>query len=169
MPKLTRRQILAGGIGSAFLPPLAYFASVSFGGYREYSGLQFFSNKEAAILESIGEVIVPNENPIGVTIYEAELVKNTDELMTIIPSHNQSRVKLLLWAVEHLFPSRCFYFKKFTNLDLAEREKIFRKLEASNSLSTRALMRAIKTLVQAIYYNNSLVAQKMGIDGRCLI
>src|SRR5690349_13546905 len=118
MPKLTRRQIIAGATSAAFLPPLAYLASVSFGDYKDHPGLEFLTSKEATILESIGEVIVPSENLIGVSIYDADLVKGADSLVGAMPEHNRSRVKLLLWAVEHLFPSRCFYFKKFSKLTL---------------------------------------------------
>src|ERR1700733_9226313 len=111
MAKLTRRQMILGGIGSVTALPLSYTLSVTFGGYPPFQGLKILTSKEAAIVKALGEVVIPNQNDIGLTIEEAQVVNGVDEFLSIMSPQGQSRVKLVLWAVEHVIPLRCLYFR----------------------------------------------------------
>src|SRR5208282_1929959 len=111
--KLSRRDLFKAASAGTLLIPLSYVVSVSFGGYIQREGLKFLTDKEAAILESVTEVVIPTENAIGLSPKEIDIVGKLDEFVGIMPPFSQSRIRLLIWTVEHVFPLRGLNFKKF--------------------------------------------------------
>lgn len=147
--------------------PVTYAASVSIGNYPEREGLKYISNKDAAILEKITEVIIPPDNAIGVSPADVDIIHKIDEFIGIMPPKGQSRIKLLLWTVEHVFPIRMLFFKKFTRLSLENRRRVLEKFDQSGGVAGRALIRGLKVLIQNAYYNQPAVAKNIGFVGRC--
>ena len=167
MAKITRRQILKGGIASALLVPVGYVTSVSIGNYPGRADLRSLTAKEATVLESVAEVVIPNENELGLTLQDVEFVKNADELIDSMPSYTQSRLRTVFWVVEHVLPLRGGHFRKFTKLNLDERTRILKALERSPWTASRAFFRALKGLVVAVFYNHPLACEKIGFVYRC--
>ncbi len=165
--KPTRRQVLLGSLATTVLAPLSYILSVTFGGYATRTGLKFLTSKEAAIAEALGEVMIPEENAIGVSIYQIDFANEVDRFLSVMPSHNRNGASLLFWIVEHLFPLRCFYFRKFTRLTIAERYKILSRFDESPSVGNRALVRGLKAFVHLIYYNHPKVIGQIEIGKDC--
>ena len=166
--KLTRRQIIIGGAGAATLAvPLGYVLTASIGGYPEVMGLQVLTSKEAAIIEAIGEVIIPNINEIGLSIRDAKVVSGIDDLMKGMTEAGKARFRMLFWMTEHTLPLRSFYFGKFSKLNLEKRTYLVQRLEASRLTTIRAFGSGLKGIIQIVYYNEVRVVEKLGFIDRC--
>jgi hypothetical protein len=158
---LSRRDLFKSVTIGTLLIPVGYVAGVTFGGYRVYDGLKYLSDKEATILESLTEVIIPAENEIGVSPQEINMIKKLDQFISVMPPHSRSRLNILLWMVEHAFPIRMPYFEKFTRLSLEHRRKVLERFDENKGVAGRAMVRALKALIQNVYYNDPLVVAKI--------
>lgn len=164
--KLTRRDIFKLIAATGLIVPLSYCAGVSFGGYDAVAGLKVLTEKQAAILKSVIEVIIPDPNPLGVSAADIDLIHQLDNFVGEMPSYNRHQIEVLLGVVEHLFPMRRLYFRKFTRLTLEHRRKILESLDEGGA-GGRALVRALKGLVQAVYYNDPRVGGAIGFARSC--
>jgi hypothetical protein len=165
--KFTRRTILKSALFTGFFLPFSYALSVSVGDYVHRENLKYLTDKEATIFESAADVIIPEGNAIGLSIYDINIAQALDEYMAILPQSARERLSMLLWTVEHLFPVRRFYFKKFSRLSFERRQLILESFDASGGAGGRALIRALKGLAQTLYYNHPKVQEKVGFVDRC--
>ena len=165
--KLTRRQLFKVGVGTLVSSPFAYMTAVTLGTYPQRTGLKILSSKEAVIVEAIGETLLPSESQLNLQIYDVELAAGVDKLMSVMPSHNQTRIKMLLWATEHVLPLRHLYFSKFSLLKREQRAKVLASLEDSKSPSLRMFLRGLKGIIGSVYFAHPKTDLAIGNFNKC--
>ena len=167
MTKFSRRDLIKAISAGTVLLPVGYALTLSWGGYPTRTGLKFLSDKEAAIFESIAEVVIPDDNALGLTIRDVHLTEKFDEFLGLNPEAGRDRIGLLFRTVEHVFPIRMLYFRKFTRLSLEKRRQVLNKLDRTGGVAGRALIRALKAMIENLYYNTPQVAKRIGFVGKC--
>ena len=105
--------------------------------------------------------MIPTENALGIPPKDIQLIHKLDTFISIMPAHGRGRIKLLLWMVEHVFPIRMPYFEKFTRLSLEHRKKVLERFDESGGVASRAMVRALKALIQNSYFNDPAVVAKI--------
>lgn len=165
--KLSRRKLMFGVAGATAILPLTYVVRVSLGGYvfdKKYSHL---TDKEAFIISKLAEAVIPNENPFGYSTHDVDVVGGVNNFMAIGTTLEQGEMRILFWAVEHVFPILKGYFTKFSSLDVGRRTRLLESMEHEGRGIQKLLARACKTVVCFSYFNSPLVQEKLGLKGWC--
>lgn len=165
--KFSRRKLLFGTAGAVALVPVAYAVRVSWGGYSFPKSYRHLTSKEATILLALSDALIPRQNPLGIDPHEIDVVGGVDEFLDASSELERSEIRILIWLIEHVYPSSMGFFQKFTKLSVEHRQEILHKLERSKGLIPRLMLKASKTLIAFSYFNSSRVHEHFGIKGWC--
>jgi Gluconate 2-dehydrogenase subunit 3 len=159
--ELTRRRLLATGLGGALL--LAFGAVLPTGCERYAStsrALRFLSRKEYAVVTQAAVRILglpeATRESIGYFI---------DDLLADLPPTSQGQARLMLRVVEHgthLFDLRVM---RFTRLSPRDQDAYLEGWMRSTLGARRVIFRALKTLAALGWYAQTESWEAIGYDG----
>jgi hypothetical protein len=165
--KLTRRKLIFGAAGATALLPLSYAVRVSIGGYEYPQSNSHLTAKEATIVAALAEAVIGAENVFGISPESVDTVGAVNNFIATNSKLEQGEMRILFWAIEHIFPALGGHFAKFSELSTEQRRAILKKLEHSRSEVPKLLARASKTIIAFGYFNTPQVQEYLGLRGWC--
>jgi hypothetical protein len=122
------------------------------------------TDKEYAIVLALAEALLPD----GVSAEDLRAtVAGVDEFVAGSPEFAKPRLRLLFWGVEHFLPLSRFSLTKFSRQTLKDRRDLILSLEASRSLTKRALARGVRSMVYLGFYDTQATRSAIGFVEKC--
>lgn len=131
--------------------------------YLKQSKLLVLDNKEASIIMSIAEAILPSKSTLP-SAEQALVVERIDEELFFVSQSIQDDFKLALNVVNTM-PVLYGYFSFFTNLSKEDRLVCFQKLQNTRFDSIRAASNAARMLINLVYFSHPSTWNSIGYDG----
>jgi hypothetical protein len=165
MLKMTRRRLLATGLGGGALlllgSGLRWFTS----GYQLRSGevALGLSVKELCVVRSLVEMFFPASGalPSGVALGVHQRI---DEEVWSQPQAMREDLQAALQLIEHA-PPLVGFAGRMSSLDVPEREKAFQRLLASDQDVVVQAAVALKQMAHLFYYGHPDTWKAIGYDG----
>ncbi|MFN8672230.1 MAG: hypothetical protein U0457_09155 [Candidatus Sericytochromatia bacterium] len=162
----SRRTFLKKSFLGVILLNIAPFFISGCSGYpKSTNRLKVFNNKEEIIMTHIAETFVaPTETGLP-SPEKLNLVKEIDEYISTVSDESKNQLKTLL----NVFEDYSFFFngsfKKFTAMNLDEKNKYIESWEKSTIEFRQMAYRALKMCIMMIYYTKDETWEKIGYTG----
>ena len=166
---ISRRQFI---VGAGALSVLA----ATYAGYRQVGNyptkpdnIEHLTDKEFAIYQAIGNVIIPEGGPLPGTGGDEISMKMLDSMFENIPEGKRELLGALPLVFEHGTVLDSLGSQCFTNLTFVEQNKYIQRWATSGLLIPAQLFAALKTLYGFSYFERDDVLRAMNMPPFCYV